>query len=96
MYHAFSLWLLEISHSAAVTKLQLLVARRVLGDGHGGHVHPQNFSIWVIAIVMMQICSKIQERLQTYCRKFPGGLPCTPLVGGPSTPLVAIDKRQLR
>ena len=45
----------------------------------------------------MQICSKIQERLQTNCRKLPGGsprLPCTPLVGGPSTPLHCQSKHE--
>ena len=54
--------------------------RRVLGDGHGGHVHPPKISN--LGNCNCNVCKyalKFKKGLQTNCRKLPGGLPSAPV-----------------
>ena len=83
---------LSVSMSVSLSVLLPVCLRRVLGDGHGGHVHPPkifnlgncNCNVCKYALKFKKGCKQIAENC------LGGGsprLPCTPLVGGPSTPL---------
>ena len=68
-----------------------LTNERMLGDGYGGHVHlPKifnlgncNCNVCKYALKFKKGCKQIAEN----CRGGSPRLPCTPLGGGPSTPL---------